>query len=163
MMHFNYVLTREDYKKFIYERNKQYNIIYFIIASIIYCSVMYKLLIDNPFGIGFLFVVYIFIILLFFRIYNKVFTIVNVKKNDNKMFRLYGKYKVIVDDNGIYEKNKQYEKKVLWNELKKIKINEEYIMIYINYNEAFFFTKRHLKGEQNFKKLIEIIQSKTKG
>ena len=39
MMHFNYVLTREDYKKFIYERNKQYNIIYFIIASIIYCHV----------------------------------------------------------------------------------------------------------------------------
>jgi len=160
MMHFNYVLTREDYKKFIYERNKQYNNMYFIIASIIYCLIMYKLLMENPIGIGFLFLVYISIVFLLLYIYNKAFTAISVKKNDKKMLKTYKKYKVIVDDNGISEEN---EKKVPWKEIRKIKITDKYIMLYINYKDAFFFTKKHLKKEASFLKLVEIIQSKTKG
>ena len=160
MMHFNYVFTREDYKRFIYERNKQYNNMYFIIASILYCLFMYKSLIENPIGIGFLFLVYIAVVFLLFYIYNKIFTIISVKKNDKKMLKAYKKYKVIVDDNGISEEK---EKKVFWEEIRKIKITDEYIMLYINYKDAFFFTKKHLKKEANFLKFVEIIQSKTKG
>ncbi|MGE5455772.1 MAG: YcxB family protein [Ignavibacteriales bacterium] len=163
MMHFNYVLTRDDYKTFIYERNKQYNIVYFIVASILYCLFMYKLLMDKPITIGFLFVVYILIIMLIFKVYNRVFTFVVVKKDDNKMSPVYGKYKVIVDDDGIYEENEKLEEQVLWREIKKVRITDDYITLYVDYNRALFFSKNSLKAGNKFNKLIEIIKSKTKG
>jgi hypothetical protein len=118
---------------------------------------------EKPVAIGFLFVVYIVAILLVFKIYNKVFTLIVVKKSDNKMLSTYGKYKVIVDDDGIYEENENIEMQVLWSEIKKVRITDNYIALYVDYHRALFFSKENLKGGNKFNKIVEIIKSKTKG
>ncbi|MDD2435605.1 MAG: hypothetical protein PHO63_05065 [Bacilli bacterium] len=162
MLHFNYNFNRDDYRYLISEKNSQYNIIYFIIATIVYLLFMYQLLIDKPFDISFLYIVYILIIKGLIKLYNMLSISINIRKNDLKMLYPYGKYKAIIDDVGISITFLKQEKKVTWDQVSNVRINEKYIMLYINDGNLLFFRQEYFKKKEHYEKLITIIQRKTR-
>ncbi|MDD2377250.1 MAG: YcxB family protein [Bacilli bacterium] len=162
MIHFNYNLKRDDYKYFISEKNKQYNIIYFIIATILYCFFMFDLLIKKPIYISLLFVIYLITITIILKIRNIIFTYINVNNNDNNMLWPYSKYKVVVDDKGINITVLKNERTITWDQIKGVHITEKYIMLYTEYSDTIFFRKEYFKKKEKYEKLIFIINNKTK-
>lgn len=159
-MKFSYRLTKKDYQKIIYERNKRINIIYLLISSLIYLISTINLIVQKNLLVFIIFVIYVLVMSIFLFILNKVITNVIVKINENMEIK-YGIYRCSLKNNYFIEELEDYRLECDFNNLRKIKYRKNSIELFPKDKLIVIVFKKELfVKSEDYDKLVTILKEK---
>jgi len=160
-MNFKYTLTKKDYEKIVYEKNKKTNIIYIILLSMVFLLFTLNLIIDYPLIIFIIYLIYVAFIAGILFISNKLITKLIVKLNEQNIGIKYGTYNIKITKNKIIEEIDDLKHEISFNDIRKIKYNKNSIIVYQKSKlVSLTFKKSLFEDTQMFDKLKQILKEK---
>ena len=159
-MKFKYNLSKDDYKKIIYEKNAQINIIYLIAMSVFFLIITSGLLLDNTLVIFITYLIYIAVMVLILFILNKVLTNLIVKLNEKNLGVKYGVYNCKLEKNNIIEELDDIKYEIKFDDIKKIKFQKNTVIIYSKSKPiSLIFKKGLFEDETKFDELEKTLKN----
>lgn len=160
-MNFSYRLTKKDYKKIIYDRNRRTNLIYITVLALMFLVGVVNLVLKKPLLVFIVFLIYIVFMYLVLFVLNIVITNIIVKINEKSLGMKYGTYKCSLKNNYFIEQLDDYKLECDFNNLRKIKYRKNSVEIYPNDKLIFIVFKRSLfTKEKDYDKLVTILKEK---
>ena len=163
-MNFEYEWTREDLKKDLTNRRYRSNIIYLIIAIVLYIYFMWNGITSDVFDTKKILIyglIYIAVVMAFLFIITKIYVAYSLKKNDKKTNKAYGTYHISLDDDSVSVKiNKEVISYKYKDIDKKIKKKNSYFINTKADRIGLLFKRELLKD--NYDELVKTIESRIK-
>ncbi len=157
-MNFKYIKTRDDTKKGLSARNKKINLIYLIIATVIYFCLTKNIISNNFWLVIIIFIFYLLGLLFLFWLIDTLFVYVLLKINDKVTNKAYGLFECKVNKDGFVLTNGDNIFETKWDEIKRIMIKDNIITIIIkNKKYGLVFEKQYFEKESDFDRLKEKI------
>lgn len=159
-MKFKYNLSKKDYKKIIYEKNAQINVIYLIAMSLFFLIITSGLLLDNTLVVFIAYIIYIALMILILFILNKALTNLIVKLNEKNLGIKYGIYDCKLDKNKIVEEIDSIKYEINFDDIKKIVYQKNTLVIYSKSKPiSLIFKKGLFEDETKFNELEKILKN----
>lgn len=162
-MTLEYVWTREDLKKVLIKKRIPFSLIV-IIISIIFYGYLIKFGITNEFFdntkliLGFL--IYLILVCIIVYLLNLFYIFRNLKRNDKRTNKAYGKYIIRMNDKQIESDFNNQKIVYKWKDISKLKIRKKYFFIRTK-NDFIGLTFRKDLLKDDYDKALDYIKKKT--
>ena len=162
-MTLEYEWTREDLKKVLIKKRIPFSLIV-IIISIIFYGYLIKFGITNEFFdntkliLGFL--IYLILVCIIVYLLNLFYIFRNLKRNDKRTNKAYGKYIIRMNDKQIESDFNNQKIVYKWKDISKLKIRKKYFFIRTK-NDFIGLTFRKDLLKDDYDKVLEYIKKKT--
>lgn len=156
-MNFEYQLQASDEKKFLKERHRKTNLIYFILFALFYLAINIPMMVKSFWIFATIYIIFVLLLGFVLFLCNLFFTWLELKMRQKNRKEEYASYHFSVTKRGITQSSGNFKVEVLWKDIKKIKIRKDYVFIEPKKDSvAFLFQKKTLKEDYN--KLINLIK-----
>ena len=161
-MTFEYDWTREDLRKVLIKKRIPFSIIV-ILISIIFYGYLINFGITNEFFdntkliIGFL--IYLIVVFIIVYLLNLFYVYRNLKRNDKRTNKAYGKYIIRMNDKQIESDFNDQKIVYKWQDISRLKIRKKYFFIRTK-NDFIGLTFRKDMLKDNYNKILEYVKKK---
>ena len=160
-MKFEYEWSKEDLKKELIKKRKKTNITFFIIGIVLYLFVIYYPITSDMFdkkylltyGIG-----YVSALLFLILFFNKIYVLISLRKNDKDTNKAYGLYMIDLDNKKIKVSINDLVVEYDYKDITVLKKKKDRFFIRTKEDKIGLVFKEKVIGEDNYKKMLEIIE-----
>lgn len=150
----NYNFTEKDFKKYLMEKRKIPSLFFLLFGTVIYFYLTFYLLFDSFVTVIVFYLLYIILFTAIIYLLNNLYCFIVI--NGNKKNNLFGNYKIKISEDRIIINTNNQEKIYLKSDIRKIKKNKKYILIYYKKNIYLLLLKDKLND--NYNKIIANIK-----
>ena len=161
-MTYTYEWTRKDLKNVLIKKRFKTNIIFLILGTILYFYITYYGFLNNVFDnlkliIGF--IVYFAILCLFLYFITLLYVYINLKRNDRRTKKAYGKYTITLTDEEVVSEFNGEKISYKYVDINKLKIRKKYFFI-SSREDKIGLTFRRDKLNEDYDKILDYIKGK---
>ena len=147
-----YEFTKNDFKKYLKHKRFITNLIFLIFGSLLYFYYIFYIILTNPFESFIYYFLYLFIMLVLIILFNEIYCIINIRKNN-----IFGKYKVDIKKDKIIVNIDNNTHEYLKKDIKKIIIKNKYIQIKYNNHLSLLFIKEIINNN-DYNKILDSVK-----
>ena len=161
-MTYEYEWTRENLKEVLVKKRKKTTIITLIVGTIFYFYLTYFGFMHNYFDnikliLGFF--IYLAVIYLVLLLINFLYIRINLRRNDKRTNKAYGKYIIRMNDKQIESDFNDQKIVYKWEDISKLKVRKNYFFIRTK-NDFIGLTFRKNMLKEDYDKVLEYVKKK---
>ena len=160
-MNKEYNWGREDLKKELYNKRKRFNIICFIVIMVIYILYIWQAIKMNTFDNKWLLVLgllFISLVLAILHYSAKLYVFINLRRNDKKTKKAYGKYIVNATEDTISVSVNDQNITYKYSDINKFRMKKDMFFISTSSDKLGLTFKKSMLGEEDYNQLLNIVK-----